>query len=83
MHTPDLLQRSAKASREQVGNGVRYISCEIFWHIFLTRTKISLLRASKPSGWPPPRNRLANWLRKSAGSTSAGFPKLFVACRMD
>lgn len=41
---------SAKAFREQTSDVVRCISCEIFWHILPTRTKIPLPRISKLSG---------------------------------
>lgn len=74
-----LVRPSAKASQEQAGNGVRFISCVIFWRIFLTRTKMPLLRISRLSEWLPPENRLANWLKKSAGTTSTVYPKPFAA----
>ena len=78
--TPRLVvSLSVKASREQAGNGARFISCVIFWRIFLTRTKMPLLRISRLSGWLPPENKLANWLKKSAGGTSTVFPKPFAA----
>ena len=79
---PDLLPLSVKASQEQAGNGARFISCVIFWRIFLTRTKMPLLRISRLSGWLPPENKLANWLKKSAGSTSTVFPKA-ICCLED
>ena len=79
MHTPGLLRLSAKASRGQAGNGARSILCAIFWRIFLTRTKIPLPRISRPSGWPPPESRPADWQKKSADSTSTVFPKPSIA----
>lgn len=87
LRTPELVVSDAHAGLVAAIRkgfpGASWQRCKVhFWRIFLTRTKTPLPRISRLSGWPQPENRLASWLKKSAGSTSTAFPKPSVVWKM-